>query len=162
MSELRRRAAPGLALAGAALATVWLFDPALRQDQTPTQAGAAEPSGSTSSGSAAADPGGSTTADPAPAAGDCTTAAQLTGDSVMTRWGPVQVRAQVTSDGTLCDVQAVAYPSDDRRSAEINARAIPHLDAQAAELGVQFQAVSGATYTSEAYRESLQSILDQM
>lgn len=160
MSELRRRAAPGLALAGAALATVWLFDPALHQDQTPTQAGAPEPSGSTSSGSAGADPGDA--ADTAATPGDCTTAEQLSGDPMMTRWGPVQVRAQVTSDGTLCDVQAVAYPDDDRRSAAINARAIPYLDSQAAEQGVQFEAVSGATYTSEAYRDSLQSILDQL
>ncbi len=43
----------------------------------------------------------------------------------------------------------------------INSRAIPYLDAQAAEVGVEFDSVSGATYTSEAYRESMQSILDQ-
>ena len=32
MNELIKRAAPGLALAGVALSTVWLFDPGLHPD----------------------------------------------------------------------------------------------------------------------------------
>jgi uncharacterized protein with FMN-binding domain len=39
--------------------------------------------------------------------------------------------------------------------------AIPYLDAQAAQQGVSFDGFSGATYTTEAYRQSMQSILDQ-
>ncbi|HSO04395.1 MAG TPA: hypothetical protein VLQ92_07945, partial [Candidatus Limnocylindrales bacterium] len=57
MSELMRRAAPGLALAGAALATVWLFDPALHAEMTTTAAASptdsetpADSDGSTDSG----------------------------------------------------------------------------------------------------------------
>ena len=79
----------------------------------------------------------------------------------MTPWGPVRVQMELASDGTVCSVKAIAYPDSDRKSSQINARAIPILDSQAAQQGVEFDALSGATYTSEAYRESMQSILDQ-
>ena len=39
MSDLMRRAAPGVAVISAALATVWLFDPALRSDAADQAAG---------------------------------------------------------------------------------------------------------------------------
>jgi uncharacterized protein with FMN-binding domain len=145
MSELMRRAAPGLALAGAALATVWVFDPALHARASTTAADEPTPT--------AEEP----TTDP----GDCSDPTSVTGDPALTRWGPVQVRMDFAADGSVCGVQAIAYPDDDHRSAEISAWAIPSLDAEAAEVGVEFDSVSGATYTSEAYRESMQSILDQ-
>jgi uncharacterized protein with FMN-binding domain len=152
MSELMRRAAPGLALAGAALATVWVFDPALHGQASTTAA--QEPTPTTGEPTPAPE---ETTTDPS----DCSTPTSVTGDAVMTRWGPVQVRMDFAADGTVCAVQAITYPDDDQRSAQINAWAIPELDAQATEVGVEFDFVSGATYTSEAYRESMQSILDQ-
>lgn len=203
MSDLMRRAAPGLAVISAALATVWLFDPALHSDATDSAAGttAQQPAGddaagdegsgtdpgSTSDGTSgdsgaddstadgspdpgsadpdSADPGSTQSdpapADPAPAAGDCGTATATTGDPAMTPWGPVRVQMELASDGTVCSVRAIAYPDSDRKSSQINARAIPILDSQAAEQGVEFDALTGATYTSEAYRESMQSVLDQ-
>ena len=83
------------------------------------------------------------------------------GAYVNTRYGPVQVQAQI-SDGTLSEVAVVTYPDGDGRSRSINARALPELrsevlTAQQADVDT----VSGATYTSEAYRESLQAALDQ-
>ena len=182
MSELMRRAAPGLALAGAALATVWLFDPALHAEMTATAATSATPDsdGSTDSGDTpytdsedstdtgeSDESGDSAVEEPAPtaeepaASADCSDATSVTGDAAMTRWGPVQVQMEFAADGTVCGVQAIAYPADDHRSAQINSRAIPYLDAAAMQVGTEFDAVSGATYTSEAYRESMQSILDQ-
>lgn len=177
MSELMRRATPGLAVAGAALATVWLFDPAMHPDGTATQAAAApgsvsEPgsgdsgssgNGHRSRGSTTPDDTGNVPDTPqaAPATGDCSSTSAVTGDSVMTNWGPVQVRMEFAADGSVCDVRAVAYPDNDRKSSQINARAIPYLDAQATTQGVEFDALSGATYTSEAYRASMQSILDR-
>ena len=189
MSELMKRAAPGLALAGVALATVGVFDPALHTEATDTAAsspagtgaadsGTSSDPGTSSDSDSSADSGGSTdtdaaepgdaatsedqsTTEAAPASGDCSTPTAITGDAAMTRWGPVQVRMEFAADGTVCGVQAVTYPDDDHRSAQINSMAIPYLDAQAMEVGVEFDAVSGATYTSEAYRESMQSILDQ-
>ena len=54
------------------------------------------------------------------------------------------------------------WPDGDRRSVEINQYAIPQLDAMATSQGVQFDGVSGATYTTEGYRESLQQLLDSL
>ncbi|MFD5056091.1 FMN-binding protein [Streptomyces tendae] len=85
----------------------------------------------------------------------------VTGPTVQTRYGPVQV--QVTLDGSrIVAARAVQSPGGDPRSRQINASAVPALiketvDAQSAHL----DAVSGATYTSEGYMSSLQSALDQ-
>jgi hypothetical protein len=177
MSELMKRATPGLALAGVALASVWLFDPALHPEVRNTAApgaaqdGTSEGSGqdssgsSTDSGSSSSDSGSpsdsGTSSDSAAEGSDCSNPESVTGDEAMTPWGPVQVRMDFAADGTLCGVQALTYPVGDHKSQMINSMAIPTLDAQAAAQGVEFDGVSGATYTSEAYRESMQSILDQ-
>jgi hypothetical protein len=184
MSELMKRATPGLALAGVALASVWLFDPALHPEVANTAAsgatedGTSEGSGqdssgssssdsgsSTDSGSSSSDPGTSTdsgsSTDSGASSSDCSNPESVTGDEAMTPWGPVQVRMDFAADGTVCGVQALTYPVGDRKSQMINSMAIPTLDAQAAAQGVEFDGVSGATFTTEAYRESMQSILDQ-
>ena len=180
MSTLVRRAAPGVALATVTLGAVWAFDPALHTATEPTasadeqraessaassgDAGAAtEPGGSTDAGTSAdpgtaTDPGGSTDA----TASSCDSAETLTGDPSYTQWGPVQVEMAVTADGTICSADAVAYPDGDHHSARINAYAIPELNAMATAQGTSFHAISGATYTSEAYRDSMQSILDRL
>ncbi|MFI8534548.1 FMN-binding protein [Streptomyces aquilus] len=87
-------------------------------------------------------------------------AGTFTGDSVQTRWGPVQVRITV-KDGKLTDVTAVAYPSDNPRDQEINSYALPRLRTEALTAqSADIDTVSGATYTSDGYRQSLQSALD--
>ena len=83
-----------------------------------------------------------------------------TGPTEETRWGPVQVEALVSSDGKVCDIQALQSPSGERRSLSINAWALPILHDRAVQSGSGFDAVSGATITSEGYRSSLQAILD--
>jgi uncharacterized protein with FMN-binding domain len=89
------------------------------------------------------------------------TGATVTGPSVDTRWGPVQVA--ITVDGsTITDVEVVEYPTGNHKDQEINARALPvlvseTLDAQSADVDM----VSGATVTSEGYLESLQGALDE-
>ncbi|QTD97421.1 FMN-binding protein [Streptomyces cyanogenus] len=83
-----------------------------------------------------------------------------TGDSVRTRWGPVQVRVTVEG-GELTDVTAVACPQDDPRDQEIDGYALPRLRREApAAQSARIDSVSGATYTSDGYRQSLQSALD--
>lgn len=83
-----------------------------------------------------------------------------TGDSVQTRWGPVQVRVTV-KNGKLTEVTAVTYPQENPRDQEINSYAIPQLRREAlAAQSAEIDAVSGATYTSDGYRRSLQSALD--
>jgi uncharacterized protein with FMN-binding domain len=88
------------------------------------------------------------------------TGATKDGPAVDTRWGPVQVAVTVASDGRLCDVEALEYPNDNRRSASINQRALPVLHTRVLSQGANFNAVSGATVTSEGYRASLQAVLD--
>jgi len=93
--------------------------------------------------------------------GSSTSAGTVTGPSVDTRWGPVQVQITV-ADGAITDVQVVDYPDGNGKDRQINARALPvlvqeTLDAQSADVDM----VSGATVTSEGYRESLQGALDE-
>jgi len=84
-----------------------------------------------------------------------------TGQAAATRYGDVQVQIDVTS-GRIDDIRVVAYPSQDRRSAQINQQAIPLLVAEGlAAQSAAVDTVSGATYTSEGYRRSLQSAIDQ-
>ncbi|MEW2285922.1 FMN-binding protein [Streptomyces sp. NPDC047841] len=97
---------------------------------------------------------------PAHGSGSASGTATATGDTVQTRWGPVQVRVTVR-DGRLTDVTAVSYPQDNPRDQEINSYALPQLRREAlAAQSAEIDTVSGATYTSDGYRQSLQSALD--
>ena len=83
-----------------------------------------------------------------------------TGSSVSTRYGDVQVQITV-SGGTITAVDVVAYPSNDNKSASINARAVPTLVQETlTSQSSSVSSVSGATYTSTGYKTSLQSAID--
>ncbi len=83
-----------------------------------------------------------------------------TGDTSTNRWGPVQVEITV-SGGVITDVSVLQYPDDDHKSVEINERALPTLIEEAlAAQSSDVDTVSGATYTSDSYRESLQTAID--
>lgn len=83
------------------------------------------------------------------------------GDTVQTRWGAVQVSAAVT-DGTLTSVELVQMPANDHHSAQISTSAGPVLVEQALSAqSADVDGVSGATYTSDGFRRSLQSALEQ-
>lgn len=85
----------------------------------------------------------------------------FTGDSVDTRWGPVQVQITVSSGKTTA-VQAVVYPTDNPRDVEINNQALPILADEAVKAqSSQIDTVSGATVTSDGYISSLQSAIDK-
>jgi uncharacterized protein with FMN-binding domain len=84
-----------------------------------------------------------------------------TGDSVMTRWGAVQVEITV-SDGKITAAEAVEYPQANARDRQINASALPVLAQEATQAqSADIDAVSGATVTSDGYIQSLQSAIDQ-
>jgi hypothetical protein len=85
----------------------------------------------------------------------------IDGSVVQTRWGPVQVQAQLTSDRVVCNVVVLQAPNSRNRSVRINNYATPILHDQAIAAGnAQFNGVSGATITSRGYAASLQSIID--
>ena len=89
---------------------------------------------------------------------------QYTGQDITTRFGDVQVQITI-SNGLITDVQAPLLPSDRARSVEISQTAGPilHDEALKAVLArtAQIDIVSGATYTSDAYVQSLQSAINQ-
>jgi uncharacterized protein with FMN-binding domain len=85
----------------------------------------------------------------------------VTGAAADTMYGPVQVKITV-KNGKLTAVDAVVYPQQDPRDAQINAYAVPALDREALAAGsAHIDAISGATYTSGGYISSLQSALDK-
>ena len=65
------------------------------------------------------------------------------------------------SGGRITAADAVAYPSGNRHDQEINAYAVPVLNAEVVDAqSAAIDAVSGATVTSDGYIESLQSAID--
>ena len=99
---------------------------------------------------------------PTPTANSTTTAADATvaGPVVDTQFGPVQVQVDV-SGGTITDVVALQLPSGGR-SGRISNRVEPILREEALQAqSANIDTVSGATYTSDAYAQSLQAALDQ-
>jgi uncharacterized protein with FMN-binding domain len=97
----------------------------------------------------------------APSAAVSTTRPTVTGAAVNTRYGPVQVQVTV-GNGKVVSAAAVVYPTQDPRDAQINGYAIPALNQEATQAGsASIDMVSGATYTSQGYIQSLQSALDK-
>lgn len=110
--------------------------------------------GSTGSG------GSASSATPAPTAQTDTSATTVTGPEVDTRYGPIQVEVTV-SGGKVTDVVAVQLPSGGH-SGRISNNVAPVLRQEALQAqSANIDTVSGATYTSEAYAQSLQAALDQ-
>ncbi|PZS20027.1 MAG: FMN-binding protein [Pseudonocardiales bacterium] len=130
---------------------------ALPSATLPAAAGGATSSGASQSTSAPPTPGAGTRA--------TSTAASATktylGTAVQTQYGVVQVK--VTVAGTkITNVAFAQLTAFDGRSQEINSQAAPillqeTLSAQSA----QIDTVSGASYTTDGYVQSLQSALDQ-
>ncbi|MGW7681583.1 FMN-binding protein [Kribbella sp. NPDC054772] len=82
------------------------------------------------------------------------------GSSEDTRYGPVQVRISVRGH-RLTAVTALVYPASGGRDREISSFALPQLEQEAvAAQSARIDTVSGATFTSDGYRRSLQSALD--
>ncbi|MFS8197611.1 FMN-binding protein [Streptomyces sp. CWNU-52B] len=93
--------------------------------------------------------------------GPLTGTGTFTGDPVDTRYGTVQVAATL-SRGRITRVEVLRAPDRNGRDRQIASYALPRLTQEA--IGAQsarIDAVSGASYTSQGYRESLQSALDQ-
>jgi uncharacterized protein with FMN-binding domain len=77
-----------------------------------------------------------------------------------TQYGPVQVQITVQK-GRITRAVALEYPQDAQQSRDINSQAIPQLNQETLKAqSAQIDTVSGATYTSGGYQQSLQSALD--
>jgi uncharacterized protein with FMN-binding domain len=85
----------------------------------------------------------------------------FTGADVPNRFGDVQVRV-VISNGRITDVQAVQLPTDRAESAYISQQVGPWLRTEALQAqSANIDIISGATYTSQSYQQSLESALQQ-
>ena len=85
----------------------------------------------------------------------------ITGPAMPTMFGPVQVRVDLAGKH-ISDVQAIQLPGDFALSRQISATAGPILRQEALKAqSARIDAVSGATYTSRGYQQSLQAALDR-
>ena len=83
-----------------------------------------------------------------------------TGAETDAYYGLVQVQA-VIQNGQIADVQFLEYPQHRRTSVRINSEAVPALQTEAIQAqSANVDMVSGATLTSRAFIQSLQSALD--
>ena len=95
---------------------------------------------------------------PATASGPARTG---TGRIVTTPFSVIQVRVTLTGK-QLTRVETVELSGTGARTQAINAHAEPILREEALKAGsAKIDVVSGATYTSESYRDSLQRAIDQ-
>ncbi|HEY3548909.1 MAG TPA: FMN-binding protein [Propionicimonas sp.] len=134
---------------------------------TSTQNVAATSPEETGTGNTQSDAGTTTTAPSATPTASASSSASgsggdgtYTGDAVETRWGTVQVEITV-ENGKITSADAVQFPSENPKDQQINAYAVPALNAEVIQAqSASIDAVSGATVTSGGYIESLQSAID--
>lgn len=85
----------------------------------------------------------------------------FTGQDVPNRFGDVQVQVFI-SNGRITDVKALQLPYDRARSAYISQVAGPMLRDEALQAqSARIDIISGATYTSDSYAQSLETALQQ-
>ncbi|WP_405895795.1 FMN-binding protein [Streptomyces sp. NBC_00104] len=125
-----KRAIPALVLSAAALVPVWRYAPST--DTTSTTA----------------------TAESAPSAAAGSTV--VSGPTIDTEKGPVQVQATFQGE-KITAVRMLQQPDHPQTEAAVPVLIEETLEAQSADIDT----VSGATITSDAYRESLQAALDE-
>jgi uncharacterized protein with FMN-binding domain len=134
---------------------------------TQTGSGSNSSTGSTgtngsSSGSGSANASGSagSVATPSTGSKSATGTETLTGAVVPSRYGDTQVQVTI-SNGKITSVTALQLPTGGR-SGRISQFVEPILSSESLTTqSANIDIVSGATYTSEAYAQSLQSALDQ-
>ncbi len=145
--------------------------PAARPSATATSgaatngAGAVNGSGGTSGAAGTASgTGGGAAAGNAPSAaaqGATSGTQQISGDAASTIYGPVQVQVTVTSR-RIVRVTILQQPAGTAHDLQIGQFAFPRLEAETLSAqSAKIDAVSGATYTSSGYIQSLQSAIDR-
>ncbi len=105
-----------------------------------------------------------TTTTPASSTGSGATTASgtATGDAIDTQYGSAQVRVTV-KNGKITAIEALQLQGNDPRSVQISGSAEPILQQEAlSKQSADVDAVSGATFTSASYTQSLQSALDKL
>lgn len=160
----------------AVLATLVVYSLGIRHEQpkisTPSSLTADNSSSGSGSGTTAPNPtptsGGSGSGDGTSASNQSSSQSSgtykdgsYTGSTEDAYYGSVQVKA-TTSGGKITDVTFLQYPDTHSTSVYINQQAMPYLQQEAIKAqSANVNVVSGATYTSQAFIQSLQSALSQ-
>lgn len=85
----------------------------------------------------------------------------FTGSVADAYYGNVQVQATI-SGGKITDIKFLQYPNTHSTSVYINQQAMPYLKQEAIQAqSSNVQIISGATFTSQAFQQSLQAALNQ-
>jgi uncharacterized protein with FMN-binding domain len=137
---------------------VWL----LVNFKTPSEQGLSAFSRQTTANPAAPDGGqaSSPPADPSASAAATPSVTTVTGPAIGYFFGTAQVKVTV-ANGKITDVTAVQLP-EEGRSGWISSQVEPMLRSEVlAAQSARINFISGATFTSEAYAESLQAALDK-
>src|SRR5512142_1065084 len=114
----------------------------------------------TGDGAAPAPTGTAPTGGGAPASGAAGGTTTYRGSAARTRWGTVQVTI-IVANGRITTVTVPKYPNGNGRDKEINAYALPILKQETlAAQSANIDTVSGATVTSNGYKQSLQAAVD--
>jgi len=152
-----------VAIVATAIAVVLLFSfktPAQARPRTP----AADVSQASPTPSASPSPSESSAPTPTPTPtnpGPTYKDGQYTGQVFQNQFGDTQVKVTI-SGGRITDVQALQLPYDRQRSAEISQYAAPQLHDEVLQAqSAQIDTLSGATYTTDSYAQSVQSALDK-
>jgi hypothetical protein len=153
-----------VATTAAAGAVLWVSWQAGVQDPGATAGGvhviATAPPASGSAGTPRAGATGAAPPTKRPGASRSVTTRQVVGALVGTRYGDVQVKI-VVSGTHIRDVVALHLTDSSDTSVQISAGAAPTLRREAlAAQSATIDLVSGATYTSEGYKQSLQAAID--
>lgn len=131
---------------------------------TTTSAGTTPSPSASATPSAAASSSASASASTSTSSAKTTSGAKngtFTGAAESTQFGDVQVQA-VISGGKLTNVVVLQVPDRGGYEDQIVQVAVPELKTEALSAqSANIDVVSGATYTSQGYAESLQSALDQ-
>ncbi|MEU6367729.1 FMN-binding protein [Streptomyces sp. NPDC046931] len=121
---------------------------------------ASDPSSAQAAGGAAPQQTAAAQESPQGGSGQQTGTQTVTGDVAKTQYGNVQVRLTL-SGGKITKADAVQAPKGGL-SDQKTAMSVPKLNQEAvAAQSAQIDAVSGATYTSGGYKQSLQSAIDK-
>ena len=157
-----KRAAPTIALSAAGL--TWLLyaqgviDTKTTHQAAPTDASTTPPA---ADAPAATDPPTTSTPTTPTTRPASSQPQRVDGPVIDTRYGPVQIEV-LLAGSQISDLKVLQYPNEARRSQEINAQALPilHEEALSAQ-SANIDTVSGATYTTFGYEQSLQAALEQ-
>jgi uncharacterized protein with FMN-binding domain len=141
---------------------------ALPRPSTPQQVAVAGNSAATGSASGAGSTAAAATTTTTPASSASTRAAStkraartVTGSLATDQYGQLQVKLSI-KNGRITKVGFTTFVANDGHSVQIDQSAAPVLIRETiAAQSAHIQGVSGATYTSNAYQQSLQAAIDK-